>query len=186
MMESPAEDELIAPDRFVTSRLLLRPIALADSGPIFDTYARDTEVARFMTWRPHQSREDTDTYIVHCLETAPEIARTYVMTGREDGAVRGAFELRRAGPNRLEVGYVLARRWWGLGLMTEALTEVARWALRQDCVFRIGSVCDVENIGSARVMEKSGLVREGLLRRWLVHPNISDEPRDCFVYAMVR
>jgi [ribosomal protein S5]-alanine N-acetyltransferase len=53
-------------------------------------------------------------------------------------------------------------------------------------VFRIGAVCDVENIGSARVLEKSGFVREGLLRRWLLHPNISDEPRDCFSYACVR
>jgi ribosomal-protein-alanine N-acetyltransferase len=58
--------------------------------------------------------------------------------------------------------------------------------LRQPAVFRIGAVCDVDNIGSARVMEKAGLVREGVLRRWLVHPNISDEPRDCFSYARTR
>jgi RimJ/RimL family protein N-acetyltransferase len=70
--------------------------------------------------------------------------------------------------------------------MTEALTEIARWALRQDGVFRIAAVCDVENAGSARVMEKSGLVREGLQRRLMIHPNISDAPRDCFSYARVR
>jgi RimJ/RimL family protein N-acetyltransferase len=35
-------------------------------------------------------------------------------------------------------------------------------------------------------MEKAGLMREGLARRLLVHPNISDEPRDCFCYALVR
>jgi hypothetical protein len=29
-------------------------------------------------------------------------------------------------------------------------------------------------------------IREGLLRRWLLHPNISDEPRDCYSYARVR
>ena len=34
--------------------------------------------------------------------------------------------------------------------------------------------------------EKSGFVREGLLRRWLLHPNISDQPRDCYSYARVR
>ena len=58
--------------------------------------------------------------------------------------------------------------------MTEALTEVAVWALHQPSVFRIGAVCDVENNGSARVLEKSGFVREELLRRWLVHPAISN------------
>jgi len=74
----------------------------------------------------------------------------------------------------------------GHGLMTEALTEVVSLALSLDGVFRIGAVCDVENIGSARVMEKSGLLREGLLRRWMVHPSISDKPRDCFIYGKAR
>ena len=71
-------------------------------------------------------------------------------------------------------------------MMTEVLTEVTGWALRQPSVFRIGAVCDFENIGAARVLEKSGFVREGLLRRWLLHQNISDEPRDCYSYACVR
>jgi RimJ/RimL family protein N-acetyltransferase len=174
------------PDSFHTARLILRPIAMADSGPIFETYARDPEVTRFLTWRPHQSPEDVTVYIAHCLTASGTTSRTYVLTGRDDGVIRGGFDLRHVEAHRMEFGYVLARRWWGQGLMTEVLTEVAAWALRQDGVFRIASVCDVENIGSARVMEKSGLAREGLVRRWLVHPNISDEPRDCLVYAAVR
>jgi len=39
---------------------------------------------------------------------------------------------------------------------------------------------------SARVLEKLGMSREGVLRRWIIHPNISAEPRDCYVYAKVR
>ena len=70
--------------------------------------------------------------------------------------------------------------------MTEALTEIAGWAMRQDGIRRLGAVCDIDNLASARVMEKAGLAREGILRRWLVHPNISPEPRDCFSYAKCR
>jgi RimJ/RimL family protein N-acetyltransferase len=70
--------------------------------------------------------------------------------------------------------------------MTEALAEVVRWALYQDTIWRIGAVCDVENVASARVMEKVGLTKEGILRRWIMHPNVSDLPRDCFSYARVR
>ena len=70
--------------------------------------------------------------------------------------------------------------------MTEALAEVVGWALAQPPVFRVGAVCDVENAASARMMEKAGLAREGLLRRWLVHPNIGAEPRDCFSFARTR
>ena len=109
-----------------------------------------------------------------------------MIVGRDDDVVRGAFALRQRATHRLDCGYVLARRWWRQGLMTEVLGEVTLWAFRQPSVFRIGAVCDVENIGSARVLEKSGFIREGLLRRWLLHPNISDEPRDCYSYARVR
>jgi [ribosomal protein S5]-alanine N-acetyltransferase len=70
--------------------------------------------------------------------------------------------------------------------MTEVLSLAARWAMRQTDIWRIGAVCDVENRASARVMEKAGFAREGILRRWLVHPNISDEPRDCYSYALTR
>lgn len=174
------------PDAFRTARLALRPIAPGDAGPIFDAYAQDPEVTRFLTWRPHRSRGDTETYIAHCLATPPEAAQTFVLVGHEDASVRGALDLRREGPHRLGFGYVLAQAWWGQGLMPEALAAMADWALAQPSVFRIGAVCDVENTGSARVMEKAGLAREGLLRRWLVHPNIGDEPRDCFSYARVR
>jgi [ribosomal protein S5]-alanine N-acetyltransferase len=174
------------PDAFETARLLLRPVTLADAAAIFDNYAQDEEVARYLIWRPHRNRNETQAYAERCVATPAEVERTYMLVSREDNSVRGAFALRQRAPHRLDCGYLLARRWWGRGLMTEALTEVTVWALRQASVFRIGAVCDVENIGSARVLEKSGFVREGLLRRWLLHPNISDEPRDCYSYARVR
>jgi ribosomal-protein-alanine N-acetyltransferase len=182
---SPASVAVL-PATFRTARLKLRPIAMKDSRAIFDTYAQDEEVARYLTWQPHQSLEDTQAFIADCLATPTTVTRTYVVTGREDGSIRGVFDLRHPAPHHMEFGYALARRWWGMGLMTEALTEIVRWALRQENVFRIGSMCDVENIGSARVMEKAGLIREGMLRRRLIHPNISDDPRDCFIYAITR
>jgi ribosomal-protein-alanine N-acetyltransferase len=174
------------PDVFKTARLTLRPIALEDAGPIFDGYARDREVTRFLVWRPHLSRDDTVAYIARCMADPSHLSRTYVLLGRDDHQLRGAIDLRREAPHRLGFGYVLARAWWGQGLMTETLAEVVRWALGQDPIRRIGSVCDVENVASARVMEKAGLTKEGILRRWSLHPNISDQPRDCFSYARVR
>jgi ribosomal-protein-alanine N-acetyltransferase len=174
------------PDSFATARLILRPIVRADADAIFDGYAQDADVTRFLIWRPHRSRSDTIDYIDRCLATAPDVERTYMLVGRDEGAVRGCFALRRRASHRLDCGYLLARRWWGQGLMTEALGEVVCWALQQPANFRIGAVCDVANTASARVMEKSGLLREGVLRRWLVHPNVSDEPRDCFSYSRAR
>ena len=166
------------PETFETARLLLLPVTVGDVDAIFDSYAQDEQVARYLIWRPHRSRSETQAYVNRCIATPSEFERTYMLVSREDNVVRGAFALRQRAPHRLDCGYVMARRWWRRGLMAEVLTEVTVWALRQPSVFRVGAVCDVENIGSARVLEKSGFVREGLLRRWLIHPNISDEPRD--------
>jgi len=174
------------PDRFETPRLILRPIAADDAPAIFAGYAQDPEVVRFVLWRPHQSIADTEDYIARCMAASPDRERTYAVLGRPDGALLGTFALRRPEFYRVDCGYVLARPFWGRGLMTEALSAVALWAMQQQGIWRIGAVCDVENRASARVMEKAGLQREGILRRWIIHPIVSAEPRDCFSYAMVR
>ena len=49
--------------------------------------------------------------------------------------------------------------------MTEVVRAVTDWALAQPEVHRVWAVCDVENLASARVMEKAGMAREGKLRR---------------------
>jgi ribosomal-protein-alanine N-acetyltransferase len=174
------------PDSFETARLILRPVTRGDACAILAGYAQDPEAVRFLMWRPHRGLADTEACIADCLAAPAHKSRSYALIAREDGQLLGNFALRQPEPYRLDCGYVLARPYWGRGLMTEALSEAARWAMRQGDIWRIGAVCDVENPASARVMEKAGLEREGILRRWLVHPNISAEPRDCFSYALTR
>ena len=175
---------LMSPESFSTARLTLRPIRADDASAIFDAYAWDPEVTRYLTWPPHTSIEQTNSFVRMCLTA--QTSRTYMIILKATGVVVGVFDLRMTGKARLEFGYALARPFWGQGLMTEALTEVAAWALSQPSIWRIGAVADIENVGSMRVMEKAGLRREGVLRRWLVHPNISSEPRDCVSFAATR
>lgn len=172
------------PDQFATFRLTLRPIEANDADAVFDRYAQDPLVSRFLIWRPHSSIAETQAFIAHCLEASS--SRTYAMVERESGRLVGCLGLRREAPHRISFGYVLARPWWGRGLMTEALSRVVNWSLCQEGIWRVEAGCDVENVASARVMEKAGLVREGILRRWLVLPNLGPEPRDCFSYARIR
>ncbi len=174
------------PERLETERLTLRPIARGDAPAIFAGYAQDPEVVRYLNWRSHRRLAETEAYVARCLAAPPTRSRTYALLGHAEGSLLGAFELRRPEPYRLDCGYVLARRFWGRGLMTEALAEAARWAMRQPDIWRIGALCDTDNFASARVMEKAGLAREGILRRWLLHPNIGPDPRDCFSYALTR
>jgi len=70
--------------------------------------------------------------------------------------------------------------------MSEAVEELIRWGLESAEIYRIWAVCDVENTASARLLERVGMELEGTLRRWLVHPNVSDSPRDCLCYSIVK
>ena len=68
--------------------------------------------------------------------------------------------------------------------MTEVLTAVIDWASEQADVKSFGAVCDVDNLASARVMTKVGLACHGILPNWIVHPNLSDAPRDCLNFGV--
>ncbi|MFN2145770.1 MAG: GNAT family N-acetyltransferase [Anaerolineales bacterium] len=174
------------PQEFETARLRLRVPRLEDAEDIFNLYAQDQQVTRFLTWKPHDSIEETRRFLERCVTVwADCMAFPWVIEERSSGRLVGMIEVEFDG-HRAEVGYVLARVYWGAGYATEAATLVVDWAIAQPDIFRVWAVCDVENLPSARVLEKAGMKREGTLKRWLYHPNSDKKPRDCYVYAIVK
>ncbi|MDQ7793849.1 MAG: GNAT family N-acetyltransferase [bacterium] len=170
---------------FETERLNLRPPAMEDAHVIFSRYAQDAEVTRYLLWRPHTDIAETRAFLKKCLDawaSAEEFTWVIQLSGLSEPI--GMVAARPRG-HRAEVGYVLARPYWGKGYMTEALSQVVDSLLSFSGLSRVWAVCNVENPASARVMEKAGMTCEGILRRWNVFPNISSEPRDCHVYARV-
>lgn len=174
------------PEAFQTQRLRLRKPAMQDAEPIFQSYAQDAEVTKYLTWRPNRSIDETRQFIRSCLDGWKEgKSFHWAVIGEEDRRLLGMISARVEG-HKWELGYVLTRACWGRGYMTEAVTVLIQWALGQPGIYRVWSVCDVENLASARVMEKAGMTREGILGRWSVHPNISDEPRDSYCYSITK
>ncbi len=178
---------LNAPVEFSTPRLLLRKPRLEDAGQLFHAYASDRDIVRFMSWQAHATEDETLDFIRHCLgEWSNGTGYPYVIeTGDEPAGPVGMIHLHKR-PHRVEFGYVIARPYWGQGYMTEALSTLVDWSLDQPQIWRASAFCDIDNLASARVMEKAGMIFEGILRRFFVHPNISGEPRDCRMYAKVR
>lgn len=153
---------------------------------MFAAYGQDDDVVQYITWRPHTSVSDSEFVIERFLDSWCEGSGfQWLLFQRGDNDLIGAVGLSREG-HRLELGYVLARRCWGCGFMTEAATAVVDWAFTERSVFRVGAVCETANHRSARLLEKLGFEREGILRSWAVHPNLSATPRDCYSYSKVR
>ena len=174
------------PEIIETSRLQLQPPRIGDAESIFETYATDPLVTRYLIWKPNSSVQETREFLDRCLTSWAEGSIfSWVILRREDQRLMGMIEARMDG-HRVELGYVLARPFWGNGYMPEAAGAVIKWALDQPWIYRVGAVCNVENTASARVLEKVGMQREGILRRWSIHPNTSEEPCDSYCYSITK
>jgi RimJ/RimL family protein N-acetyltransferase len=173
------------PEVFETERLVLRRPRLDDAEAIFANYAHDPEVTRYLTWAPHLDVSQTRAFMASCL-AAWEAGTAYewALTRHGDDTVIGMVALRLNG-HKADLGYVLARAYWGQGLVTEAVQAVVDWACAQPEIYRVWAVCDVHNPASARVMEKVGMVYEGTLKRWTHRPG-NDVPSDCLCYAKTK
>ncbi|MSP41276.1 MAG: N-acetyltransferase [Deltaproteobacteria bacterium] len=174
------------PKTIKTERLRLRKAKLADAEAIFRQYAQDPDVTRYVSWRAHNNLDETRKYVRMC-ELAWDMGKAFhwVIERQDEKQVIGMMIV-RVNAEKLELGFVLARVHWGHGYMTEAMQGIVAWAMKQKEVFRVWAVCDVDNKASARVMEKAGMTREGTLKRWSLHPNLSDEPRDSLCYAITK
>jgi RimJ/RimL family protein N-acetyltransferase len=70
--------------------------------------------------------------------------------------------------HRAEIGYWLARPFWGQGLMTAAVNRVCEHAFAEFGLEKITAHVFATNPASARVLEKCGFEQEGFLRRYYV------------------
>jgi RimJ/RimL family protein N-acetyltransferase len=108
-----------------------------------------------------------------------------MMTLKENGQVIGMLDPRIEGP-KVGIGYIAARAHWGRGYVPEATRAIIDWAFRQSSIYRVYATTDVENSASRRVLEKVGMQCEGILRKFILHPNLSEIPRDSYMYAITK
>jgi ribosomal-protein-alanine N-acetyltransferase len=152
---------------------------------MFNSWARDPEVTRYLVWTPHQAIADSEAHIRRCIEGwTSGTSFVWFMEERITAALVGSIAA-RIQEHGINVGYLLARDFWGRGLMVEALDAVAAWFIARPDIERVWATCDVANHASARVLEKSRFEFEGILRRWDIHPNVSRRRRDARCYSRI-
>jgi RimJ/RimL family protein N-acetyltransferase len=174
------------PELLETSRLLLHLPVLEDTKAFFRKCGQDREFAKYLVWLPHENINVTRNFIHRCIHCwQDETAFPWIVVRKNDHELVGIIEL-RIDKFRADLGYGIAPGYWGNGYATEITKAVVGWALLQETIYRVWATCDVENLASARVLEKAGMQREGVLRRYILHPNISPEPRDSYCYSLVK
>lgn len=174
------------PEQIETERLILRKPRPHDAPVLFTAYMQDPQVTRYTTWRPHQQLRETQDFI-NCSISDWEngIRFPMVIALKEKDEPFGMIDFHVRGCT-VGLGYVIARSHQHKGYATESTRAIIQWAFQQPTIYRVNALTDIENTASQRVLEKAGMLREGLLRKYIVHPNLSDIPRDSYMYAIVK
>lgn len=144
---------------------------MVDAAAIFERYASDPDVTRFLGWLQHRSVVETEAFLefsAHEWKRWP--AGPYIIRSRADGRLLGSTGLIFENERQAATGYVLAKDAWGRGYATEALTAVIDIAASVG-VRRLHALCHPEHHASRRVLEKCGFSRAGTPQE-LEFPNL--------------
>ena len=149
-----------------TNRLVLRAFTMEDLADFYE-YCKDPDTGIHAGWKPHESLEESRDILHHFIEER----EVWAICEKQSGKVIGSIGLHRDSKRRRNfnqcrmMGYVLSKAYWGQGLMTEAAKEVLRHAF-EDLKLEMVTISHFSyNQRSARVIEKLGFHREGVLRK---------------------
>lgn len=149
----------------ITERLTLRPFKLNDAEDMFNNWANDTEVTRFLTWPAHQNISITKEILsIWCGQYEYDNVYNWAIELNAEKQVIGGISVVALNENHLscEIGYCISRKLWGRGIVTEAFKAIIEFLFSEVGMNRIVAKHDTNNPASGRVMQKSGLNFEGI------------------------
>jgi len=167
---------------FETPRLYIREYLLSDLDAIHE-YASKAEVVQFQNWGPNRL-QDTRQFLAEVMswpKQHPRMSYGFCIASKTDNSCMGGcgIYLNKKGENRAKIGYILNPKYWNQGYTTEANSSLAVYAKEELKIDLIEATCDVRNIASKRVLEKSGFQLVRLLENHYLQKGIM---RDSYLF----
>lgn len=170
-----------------TQNLILRRFKMEDAKDMYNNWASDNEVTKYLSWPTHTSIEISKLVLGTWIEQYNDLQKyEWAIELRETGSVIGSIGLLNIDNHNenCEIGYCISRQHWGKGITTEAAKAVLKFGIKEVGFERITGRHDCENTASGRVMQKCGLKFEGVLRR--ITKNNKSELVDCTYYSILK
>ena len=149
--------EWVQPEKAVeTDRLYLRRLNEHDAMRIYETWADDPEVTRYLTWDAHEGIDDTRKVLAEWMRAyEDEKCFRYGICLKENDSLVGMIDVVDYEDEIPVVGYVLGRRYWNRGYMTEAFMGFSDYLLGEGFP-EIRIEAEEQNLASNRVIMKCG------------------------------
>lgn len=167
--------------------ILIRTFRADDVDAVFEAVRESMgELSVWMPWcHPDYTREETATFINSRPDDwKADVAYTFAITDAHTGAFLGSVGLNYIlRPYQMgNLGYWVRTSATGRGAASAASRLIARFGFRELGLQRLEIIAAVENYPSQRVAEKTGAVREGVLRKRLLYKG---QPHDAVLYSLV-
>lgn len=168
-----------------TDRLKLRRFTLDDVQAMFDTWANDERVTRFLTWGAHGT-VDVTKYVLSEWCNSYEKQDFYNWAIELDGRLIGSIGCVDTDENskRGEIGYCIGFDFWGKGIVSEAVSAVTNYLINDIGYNRLEIAHAVKNPASGRVAQKCGYKYEGTKREYF--KALNGELLDIAYYSILK
>lgn len=135
---------------------------------MYNNWAKDKEVTKFLSWPAHENLKMTEEYISFLTDNYKKSdSYDWAIELKEIGEVIGSIGVvyYKEEIQSMHIGYCIGRKWWHKGITSESLSAVIKYLMEDVKVNRIESRHDIMNENSGKVMMKCGLKYEGTLRQ---------------------
>jgi ribosomal-protein-alanine N-acetyltransferase len=127
---------------------------------MYQNWAGDPEVCRYLSWGPHRdisvTRKRIEDWVRNYQYENTYIWAIYLKTMKKlIGSI--SVEISNDSQETCEIGYCLSKEYWNRGIMTEALTAVMHYLFYEVGYKKIQAKHDILNTASGRVMQKAGM-----------------------------
>lgn len=169
-----------------TDRLILRRFVPMDAQDVYNNWTSIPEISKYMRWTPHKNLDETKGILNSWIKQYddPSFYRWAVCLAIDNQAI-GSISLFVINEYDLcgDVAYCLSNKFWGKGIITEALKAVLSFAFNVVGFNRIETYHSINNPASGKVMQKAGMVFEGFAKQ--KYKGMSGF-EDCNMYAIVK
>ena len=161
------DEAFVKPPTFITNRLVLRPMELADADAMFEMRG-DPRVREQYCMEPDASPDQTRRWVEERVAGRPRrdaIFWVYTLKGEERAVGSCCYWNFDESSKRAEIGYELSRVRWHQGITSEALLPVLEYGFGGMGLHRIEACPLAENAASNRLLRNLGFRLEGTLRQ---------------------
>lgn len=143
-----------------TERIILRPLRTDDAREVYDNWAGDPDVTRFMRWAAHKNIGETAIWLASVeISAGKDGLYSWGFVLKENGVLFGTGGLSLCQERGIfELGYNIMKKYWDMGLTTEAARAIVDFAANVLGASGIFAVHAKENGASGRVLEKLGFI----------------------------